>query len=102
LKPRVRELISDDTLVCRCEEVKAREIRAAALEWGANVNFVKGVTRCGMGYCQGRVCGPLVEDLTAATLGVPPGSVDSFHVRAPIKPVTVRELASLCGKNMEA
>jgi thioredoxin reductase len=95
IKPGVRDLITDDTLVCRCEEVRAREIRAAALAWGANVNFVKGITRCGMGYCQGRVCGPLVEDLTAATLGMRSGEVDSFHVRAPIKPVTVRELASL-------
>ena len=95
IKPCVRDLISDDTVVCRCEEVHAREIRAAALAWGANVNFVKGITRCGMGYCQGRVCGPLVEDVTAAALGVPAGSVDSFHVRAPIKPVTVRDLASL-------
>jgi thioredoxin reductase len=95
IKPRVRDLITDETTVCRCEEVRAGDIRAAALTWGANVNFVKGVTRCGMGYCQGRVCGPLVEDLTAAALGAPPGSVDSFHVRAPIKPLTVRELASL-------
>jgi D-hydroxyproline dehydrogenase subunit alpha len=95
IKPGVRDLIRDDTVVCRCEEVHAREIRDAALAWGANVNFVKGLTRCGMGYCQGRVCGPLVEDLTAAALGLPPGSVDSFHVRPPIKPVTVRELASL-------
>jgi NADPH-dependent 2,4-dienoyl-CoA reductase/sulfur reductase-like enzyme len=95
IKPRVRELITDDTVVCRCEEVHAREIRAAALAWGANVNFVKGITRCGMGYCQGRICGPLVEDMTAAALGVSAGSVDSFHVRAPIKPLTVRELASM-------
>ena len=95
IKPRVRDLITDDTLVCRCEEVNASAVRAAALAWGANVNFVKGITRCGMGYCQGRICGPLVEDLTAATLGLPPGSIDSFHVRPPIKPVTVRELASL-------
>lgn len=94
-KPRVRDLITDDTLVCRCEEVHAREVRAAAREWGANVNFIKGVTRCGMGYCQGRICGPLVEAITADTLGVPAGSVDAFHVRAPLKPMTVRELASL-------
>jgi NADPH-dependent 2,4-dienoyl-CoA reductase/sulfur reductase-like enzyme len=93
LKPRVRELITDETIVCRCEEVNASAVRSAALSWGANVNFVKGITRCGMGYCQGRICGPLVEDLTAATLGLPPGSVDSFHVRPPIKPLTVRELA---------
>ena len=97
LKPHVRDRITDDTLVCRCEEVTARDVRAAALGWGANVNFVKGITRCGMGYCQGRVCGSLVEDLTAAALGLSPGSVDSFHVRPPLKPVTVRELATLAG-----
>jgi heterodisulfide reductase subunit A-like polyferredoxin len=95
IKPRVLDLIADDTLVCRCEEVPARDVRNAALDWGANVNFVKGVTRCGMGYCQGRVCGSLVEDLTADALRVPAGSVGSFHVRAPIKPLTVRELAKL-------
>ena len=95
IKPRVRELITEDTIVCRCEEVNARAVRGAALQWGANVNFVKGITRCGMGYCQGRICGPLVEDLTAAALGVPPQDVESFHVRSPIKPVTVSELASL-------
>ena len=83
------------TLVCRCEEVTAGQVRAAATQWGANVNFIKGVTRCGMGYCQGRVCGSLVEEIAARTLGVPAGSVDSFHVRAPLKPVTVDELAAL-------
>jgi len=65
------------------------------MAWGANVNFIKGVTRCGMGYCQGRVCGSLVEEITARALGVPPGTVDSFHVRAPLKPVTVKDLAAL-------
>jgi len=94
LKPDIDEIITDETLVCRCEEVSAGAIRAAALSWGANVNFIKGVTRCGMGYCQGRVCGSLVETLTARTLGVPAGAVDSFHVRAPLKPVTVKELAA--------
>lgn len=94
-KPGVYEAITDETLVCRCEEVSAGQVRAAAVAWGANVNFIKGVTRCGMGYCQGRVCGSLVEELAARALGVAAGTVDSFHVRAPLKPVTVRELATL-------
>ncbi|MGZ8268154.1 MAG: (2Fe-2S)-binding protein [Burkholderiales bacterium] len=94
LKRRVLDRVTDETLACRCEEVTAGAVRAAARAWGANVNYVKGVTRCGMGYCQGRVCGSLVEDITADALGLPPGSVDSFRVRAPLKPVTVRDLAA--------
>jgi len=99
VKPGVLDCITDDTLVCRCEEVTAREIRAAAIAWGANVNFVKGVTRCGMGYCQGRVCGSLLEGLIAQALAVPPDSVDFLHVRAPLKPVTVRDLAALAERD---
>jgi NAD(P)H-nitrite reductase large subunit len=95
LKPHVYDAITDDTLVCRCEEVTAGAVREAAKAWGANVSYVKGITRCGMGYCQGRVCGSLVEEITARTLGVEPGTVDSFHVRAPLKPVTVSDLAAL-------
>jgi len=94
-KPGVFERIADDTLVCRCEEVTAGQIRAAAVAWGANVNFIKGVTRCGMGYCQGRICGSIVEELTAQAVGCPPGGVDYFHVRPPLKPVRVQELADM-------
>ena len=95
IKPGVYETITDETLVCRCEEVTAGQVRAAATAWGANVNFIKGVTRCGMGYCQGRVCGSLVEEIAARSLGVPAGTVESYHVRAPLKPVTVNDLAAL-------
>jgi len=34
-------------------------------------------------------------ELTARMLGVPVGAVDSFQVRAPLTPVTVRDLAAL-------
>ena len=95
LKPGVYEQITDDTLVCRCEEVTAGQIREAATAWGADVNFVKGITRCGMGYCQGRVCGGLVEELTARAVGRTREQVGSFHVRPPLKPVRVSELADL-------
>jgi NADPH-dependent 2,4-dienoyl-CoA reductase/sulfur reductase-like enzyme len=95
IKPDVIETITSETLICRCEEVTAGQIRAAATPWGANLNFVKGLTRCGMGYCQGRVCGPLVEALLCRELKCAPGSVDAFRVRSPVKPVTVHELATL-------
>lgn len=95
LKPGVYDQITDDTLVCRCEEVTAGEIRAAVASWGAHVSGVKGVTRCGMGYCQGRICGSLLEELTARAAGCTRAEVGSLSVRPPLKPVRVDELADL-------
>jgi NADPH-dependent 2,4-dienoyl-CoA reductase/sulfur reductase-like enzyme len=46
----------DDTLVCRCEEVTAGQIRDAAAHGGMGPNQVKAKIRCGMGPCQGRMC----------------------------------------------
>ncbi|MDQ1035140.1 thioredoxin reductase [Streptomyces sp. V3I8] len=61
--------IGDDTLVCRCEEVPASAIREAVDELGAgDERTVKLLTRAGMGWCQGRMCGPAVAGLA----GCPP------------------------------
>ncbi|MBC3841238.1 FAD-dependent oxidoreductase [Streptacidiphilus sp. 4-A2] len=56
--------LSADTEVCRCEEVTAQEVREAVDELGAgDVRTVKLLTRAGMGWCQGRMCGPAVARL---------------------------------------
>ncbi|WP_406356869.1 FAD-dependent oxidoreductase [Streptomyces sp. NBC_00658] len=63
------ELITDDTVVCRCEEVTGGAIREAVGELGAgDVRTVKLLTRAGMGWCQGRVCGPAVAGLAGCEL----------------------------------
>ena len=36
----------------------------------AKLNMVKALTRCGMGYCQGRICGSVVQALVARRLGL--------------------------------
>lgn len=52
------EATDADTVVCRCEEVTLGEITAAREELGAtDPRSLKGVTRAGMGMCQGRICG---------------------------------------------
>jgi len=86
----------DGTIVCRCEEVTAGQIRDAARRLGAaGPNQMKAFLRCGMGPCQGRLCGPTVVDLIAQTRGVPPAEVGYFRLRPPVKPVTLAELAAL-------
>ncbi|MFJ3787556.1 NAD(P)/FAD-dependent oxidoreductase [Kitasatospora sp. NPDC090091] len=57
-----------DTDVCRCEEVPAAAITEAVEELGAgDARTVKLLTRAGMGWCQGRMCGPAVACLSGAT-----------------------------------
>lgn len=59
------EQVTDDTVVCRCEEVTAGRIREAVTGLGAgDVRTVKLLTRAGMGWCQGRICEPAVAGLT--------------------------------------
>ncbi|MEU3378777.1 NAD(P)/FAD-dependent oxidoreductase [Streptomyces caelestis] len=62
------EQVTDDTVVCRCEEVTAGAVRDA-LDLGAgDERTVKLLTRAGMGWCQGRMCQTAVAGLT----GCPP------------------------------
>lgn len=61
--------IADDTVVCRCEEVTAGAVREAVDGLGAgDLRTVKLLTRAGMGWCQGRMCGPAVAGLADCEL----------------------------------
>ncbi|MGE0701382.1 MAG: FAD/NAD(P)-binding oxidoreductase, partial [Hyphomicrobiaceae bacterium] len=51
--------------------------------------------RCGLGPCQGRMCGLPVTELIAARRGVSPAEVGHFRIRPPVKPITLAELAAL-------
>ncbi|MFI1677636.1 FAD-dependent oxidoreductase [Streptomyces sp. NPDC020607] len=65
--------LSDDTDVCRCEEVPADRIREAVTEYGArDARSVKLLTRAGMGWCQGRVCGWAVSCLASPPCATAP------------------------------
>jgi NADPH-dependent 2,4-dienoyl-CoA reductase/sulfur reductase-like enzyme len=61
--------ITDDTVVCRCEEVTTGQVRTAAGALGAgDLRTAKLLTRAGMGWCQGRMCAPAVAGLTGCPL----------------------------------
>ncbi len=81
------------TIVCRCEEVTAGQVRDAARLGATGPNQAKAYLRCGMGPCQGRLCGPTVAALIADERGVPVAHVGTYRPRAPYKPLTVSELA---------
>lgn len=84
-----------DTIVCRCEEVTARQVRETALMGCEGPNQMKAFLRCGMGPCQGRLCGLTVTELIAETRHTTPEEVGYYRLRPPVKPITLAELASL-------
>jgi NADPH-dependent 2,4-dienoyl-CoA reductase/sulfur reductase-like enzyme len=88
-------LPAGDTLVCRCEEVTARQVLDAVALGCQGPNQLKSFLRCGMGPCQGRLCGLTVTELIARARGVSPGAIDYYRLRPPVKPITLAELASL-------
>ena len=84
----------DDTIACRCEEVTVGRIRNAVRLGAPGPNQLKAFTRCGMGPCQGRICGPIVSAVIAAERGVPMSEVGAYRPRAPYKPITVGMIAA--------
>jgi NADPH-dependent 2,4-dienoyl-CoA reductase/sulfur reductase-like enzyme len=83
LRPELKELAESSTVVCRCEDV-----RLGSLRYHESWRSAKLHTRCGMGPCQGRVCGPA----TGFILG---WKVES--VRPPVFPARLETLAAEAG-----
>jgi bacterioferritin-associated ferredoxin/thioredoxin reductase len=87
LRPALVEAIPPETVVCRCEGVTRATIDAAAAAGAATINQLKHFTRCGMGPCQGRMCGEAAGALLAAAHGVPVADVGFATGRIPLRPV---------------
>ncbi|MHA7777934.1 FAD/NAD(P)-dependent oxidoreductase [Roseibium sp. M-1] len=86
---------ADDTIVCRCEEVTAGDIRRYAGLGCLGPNQAKAFGRSGMGPCQGRYCGLTVTDLLAAETGQTQDATGYYRIRPPLKPVTLGELEAM-------
>lgn len=84
-----------DTIVCRCEEITAGEIRAAVENAHGDSNQVKYLSRCGMGPCQGRQCANAVAHIVADAGGQAVADSSLFRGRPPVAPLTLAQLASL-------
>ena len=80
LRAELRSLPRPETIVCRCEDVPLGRL-SGHTGW----TDAKLQTRCGMGACQGRICGPAVE----ARLGWRPVSI-----RQPLFPVPLEAFCS--------
>jgi NADPH-dependent 2,4-dienoyl-CoA reductase/sulfur reductase-like enzyme len=82
----------DETVICRCEEVRNRQIEDALQNnpFIQSVNAVKLECRSGMGVCQGRYC----EGTVAARIGnAREASIEAsghYNAHLPVKPVALQ------------
>jgi NAD(P)H-nitrite reductase large subunit len=85
--------MNDDTIICRCEELTAGEIRRAIRLGLTTVSEVRRCTRAGMGLCQGKTCGRLVAQLLAQETGRRLAELVPATSRPPVRPVEIGILA---------
>ena len=85
----------DDTVVCRCENVNVGTIREAIRQGAHDANEIKIITRAGMGPCQGRMCGPALNEILAHELAATPDTVGYLNIRPPLKGVPLGEIAAM-------
>jgi D-hydroxyproline dehydrogenase subunit alpha len=78
-RAELRGLATTDTIVCRCEDVTHGELAECASGRAARLH-----TRCGMGPCQGRICGAATEFLFGWTVA---------SARPPLYPARMTTLA---------
>ena len=98
----VDQFATDDTHICRCEEVTRGTIREAMEDGVQSLGAIKRLTRAGMGRCQGRYCAGIMAGMLpahGAGGGAGPGArapneMDFFAPRAPFKPVPIGAVAS--------
>ncbi len=81
--------LPQDTIVCRCENVRKSEIMATAKQVGADINRVKSLSRAGMGRCQGRYCQRATAELIAMQTGARLPQVGRLRAQPPIRPLPV-------------
>lgn len=84
---------SDETIVCRCEEVTAGQIREMARLGCTGPNQTKFFSRSGMGPCQGRMCGVTVSSILAAENGCSIEETGYYRIRPPLKPIPLLALS---------
>jgi len=83
---------SDNTIVCRCEEITLGEIREYIRRGYQSLEEIKRISRCGMGPCQGRTCSQLVMQELASATGKRLSEVKMSAFRPPTVPIKLGQL----------
>lgn len=81
--------LPDDAILCRCEGIRAGDLREALPLAGADANRGKALSRVGMGRCQGRYCQLAGAEVLAAKAGVSVEQVGRLRSQPPVRPAPI-------------
>lgn len=93
--PDYCSLITEETIICRCEQVRAGETRQAIRGGAHELSALKNKIPVGQGHCQGRTCGPLLALLISSETGISASKIGQFRPRPPLKPILLGALANM-------
>lgn len=85
-------LITNETIICRCEDVTAGEIYDKIHGNIYDINSIKTLTRTGMGRCQGRNCLGTLAEIVDAESKCELSDSAFPRVRPPVKPISIENL----------
>ncbi|WP_232735848.1 (2Fe-2S)-binding protein [Alteribacter populi] len=81
-----------DMVICRCEEVTYNEIVETATKYNCTARELKLRTRAGMGYCGGRTCRMMVDNITADLVGE--NLRRTLKYQPPVRPISFGNLGA--------
>jgi thioredoxin reductase/bacterioferritin-associated ferredoxin len=90
---QITNILSDDTIICRCEGVTVKDVRKMISEGATTLGILRKLTRAGMGRCQGRMCGHTVADILSQQTNQPLDQLEVATPRPPVMPIPLHGLA---------
>jgi hydrogen cyanide synthase HcnB len=94
-RPGLLDLLTDETIICRCEEVNFGMISHLIENKAQCLEEIKLHSRTGMGRCQGRFCYPTLLGIFSRTLSGDDACNQDFTGRIPVKPLPLETLFDL-------
>jgi NAD(P)H-nitrite reductase large subunit len=94
-------LLTDETIVCRCEEVKLKTINQIIEDGSCHIEQIKRLTRLGMGRCQGRFCHPTLLGILAQRVSFDEMITEDFSGRPPVKPLPLRFFSEMASSGLK-
>ena len=94
-RPGLLDLLTDETIICRCEEVNFGTISNLIESGSHRLEQIKLLSRIGMGRCQGRFCRPTLLGILSKVLSPSEMCSQDFTGRIPAKPLSLETLFEL-------
>ena len=91
-RPGLINLLTPETIICRCEEIDFRTILNIIETEVMNLDQIKRLSRAGMGRCQGRSCFPTLLGILLKDFSPREFKKEDFCARPPAKPIPLKEI----------